>query len=50
MMEALTAPVPVWQLLLTLALIMWFRWRPNDRARANIVERLEDLERRSRQR
>ncbi|MEM1149391.1 MAG: hypothetical protein AAF526_01790 [Pseudomonadota bacterium] len=46
MLETLTAPVPVWQVLLLLAYLHWFRWRPNDRARGIIAERLAELERR----
>lgn len=44
MIEFLIQPVPLWLMALWIALMHFTRWKPNDRARLRIVERLEALE------
>ena len=43
-MAWLNEPVPIWALLVLIGMLWFFKWRVNDKARALIASRLEEIE------
>ncbi|MEM9783170.1 MAG: hypothetical protein AAF899_11915 [Pseudomonadota bacterium] len=44
--EILSRPVQLWEFLVGLMLVALGRWRPNDRARQRLAQRVDALEKR----